>query len=141
MGDVTSVYIRGESGTVRKFDLPLPWPIEDKLTKGQIHEVSDPDDASSVVAPEDSPVVAEREGREAARVVSSEPKPESPTEVPGRRDEEPGTDEHTPAVEEPVKRPAANAPKADWVTFARSVDPDLSEDDAQGMTKTELQNY
>lgn len=41
------------------------------------------------------------------------------------------------AEAEPIE-PAKAAPKAEWVGWARHVDPDLSADDADAMTKNDL---
>lgn len=42
------------------------------------------------------------------------------------------------AEPEELKRPADSASKAAWVGYARAVDPDLSVDDADAMTKNDL---
>lgn len=39
---------------------------------------------------------------------------------------------------EPPKQPALSASKVDWVGYARSVDPDLTVDDADAMTRNDL---
>jgi hypothetical protein len=47
-----TVYIRGEGGRIRKHDLPLPWPIQDRIDKGQLRFVNaDGSDIASTVAP------------------------------------------------------------------------------------------
>jgi hypothetical protein len=49
------------------------------------------------------------------------------------------TEEDQPPTEpEPVKRPYGNAPKSAWVRYAASVDPELSEERAEDMTKADL---
>lgn len=42
------------------------------------------------------------------------------------------------AVDESPKRPADSASKTAWVGYARAVDPELSVDDADAMTKNDL---
>lgn len=117
MAEVVTVYIRGESGTVKPHDLPLPWPIADKLAKGQIVEVDGPDDPATLTAPEDSPIVAAAEA-EKAEQAEAEPEPEPERKL--------------------LTRPPVNDPKAAWAAWAKQVDPDLTDDDTNAMTKAEL---
>jgi hypothetical protein len=39
---------------------------------------------------------------------------------------------------EPLRQPALNASKAEWVGYARAVDPELRIDDADAMTRNDL---
>lgn len=144
-GEKVTVYIRGESGTVKAHDLPLPWGVQDRLDKGQVVEVDGPDDKAALTAPENSPIVAAAEAEreeelaglraELARVQAAlaEAEKAAPAE-PESEDEKPDEDEQA----EPLKRPAVNDPKDAWAAYARSVDPDLTVDDTNAMTKAQL---
>lgn len=141
-GEKVTVYIRGESGTVKPHDLPLPWGVQDRLDKGQVVEVDGPDDKAALTAPENSPIVAQAEAEreeelaglraELARVQAAlaEAEKAAPAEA---------EDVKEPVAEpEPLKRPAVNDPKDAWAAYARSVDPDLTVDDTNAMTKAQL---
>lgn len=141
-GEKVTVYIRGESGTVKAHDLPLPWGVQDRLDKGQVVEVDGPDDKAALTAPENSPIVAQAEAEreeelaglraELARVQAAlaEKEKAAPAEA---------EDVKEPVAEpEPLKRPAVNDPKDAWAAYARSVDPDLTDEDTNAMTKAQL---
>jgi hypothetical protein len=133
MAEVVTVYIRGESGTVKPHDLPLPWPIADKLAKGQIVEVDGPDDPAALTSPEDSPIVAAAEAEKAEQERVSFVRQDG-TEIDVTEEPEPESDEKS----ERVTRPPVNDPKAAWAAWAKRVDPDLTDDDIKATTKEDL---
>jgi hypothetical protein len=55
----------------------------------------------------------------------------------GEDDSQSDTDEE-PAEPEEVKRPYGNAPKSAWARYAALVDPEMTEERAEGMTKADL---
>jgi hypothetical protein len=124
MAEVVTVYIRGESGTVKPHDLPLTWPIADRLAKGILVEVDGPDDPAAITAPEDSPIVAaaEAEKAEQGRLQADADRAEDDAE-PERK---------------LLTRPPVNNPKSDWAAWAKQVDPDLTDDDIKATTKEDL---
>lgn len=134
MAEVVTVYIRGESGTVKPHDLPLPWPIADRLAKGILVEVDGPDDPAALTAPEDSPIVAAAEAAKAEQDRASFVRQDG-TEVDVTEEPEPEE-----AKEERVllTRPPVNNPKSDWAAWAKQVDPDLTDEDTNAMTKADL---
>lgn len=56
----------------------------------------------------------------------------------GSQYEEPADDDAEPAEPAEPAAPAKSAVKDEWIGYARSVDPDLSIDDADAMTKNDL---
>jgi hypothetical protein len=118
MGEGPTVYIRGESGVVRAHDLPLPWGVADRLAKGQLAEVDGPDDPTALTAPEDSPIVA--------------------AEQEQAEDEQAAEAEQEQAEDEKPVRPVVNASKAEWSTYAKRVDQDLTDEDLAAMTKADI---
>lgn len=127
MAEVVTVYIRGESGTVKPHDLPLPWPIADRLAKGILVEVDSPDDPAALTAPEDSPIVAAAEEAEKAEWDRLQ------------ADADRAEVEEEPELERALlTRPPVNDPKAAWAAWAKQVDPDLTDEDTATMTKAEL---
>ena len=142
-GEKVTVYIRGESGTVKPHDLPLPWGVADRLAKGQVVEVDGPDDPAALTMPENSPIVAqaaaEREqelehlraqlAQAQAALAEAEKQPEpEPEQTDDESDEDPG----------PPRRPVINDSKDAWAAYARSVDPDLTVEDTNAMTKAQI---
>jgi hypothetical protein len=134
MAEVVTVYIRGESGTVKPHDLPLPWPIADRLAKGILVEVDGPDDPAALTAPEDSPIVAaaEAEKAEQGRLQADADRAEV------EDDAEPETPETPEPERKLLTRPPVNNPKSDWAAWAKQVDPDLTDDDIKATTKEDL---
>jgi hypothetical protein len=134
MAEVVTVYIRGESGTVKPHDLPLPWPIADRLAKGILVEVDGPDDPAALTAPEDSPIVAaaEVEKAEQGRLQADADRAEV------EDDAEPETPETPEPERKLLTRPPVNNPKSDWAAWAKQVDPDLTDDDIKATTKEDL---
>lgn len=131
MAEVVTVYIRGESGTVKPHDLPLPWPIADRLAKGQIVEVDGPDDPAALTAPEDSPIVAAAEAEKAEQERVSFVRQDG-TEVDVTEEPEPEPERVL------LTRPPVNDPKDAWAAWAMQVDPDLTTEDTMAMTKADL---
>lgn len=143
-GEKVTVYIRGESGTVKAHDLPLPWGVQDRLDKGQVVEVDGPDDKAALTAPENSPIVAQAEAEreaelehlrsELARVQAALAEAEKAAPEPEPEDQD--QDESGERVM--LTRPPVNNPKSDWAAWAKQVDPDLTDDDIKAMSKEDL---
>jgi hypothetical protein len=51
---------------------------------------------------------------------------------------QPAAEPAADAEPESLPRPVVNASKDEWARYARSVDPDLTEDDTKAMTKADL---
>jgi hypothetical protein len=130
MAEVVTVYIRGESGTVKPHDLPLPWPIADRLAKGILVEVDGPDDPAALTAPEDSPIVAAAEAEKAEQ---------ERLQADADRAEAEESAEPQPEPERKLlTRPPVNDPKDAWAAWAKQVDPDLTDEDVKATTKADL---
>lgn len=134
-----TIYIRGENGTVKAHDLPLPWGVADRLAKGQVAEVDGPDDPAALTAPENSPIVAQAEDereQELERLRAELARVEAALAEAGRAAGKP--EPEIPGHLGDPKRPAVNDPKAAWAAWAKQVDPDLTDDDTNAMTKADL---
>lgn len=81
MSEVETVYIRGENGVVKPHDLPLPWAIEDRLAKGQVHQVDGPDDPSALTLPEKSVLAGPGAEKEPERVPLTRPAVNDPKDA------------------------------------------------------------
>lgn len=88
---MASIHVRGEGGQVIKMDLPLPEPIQDRLTKGLIRQVNA--DGSPYTGPAPQAAAGQQESRDQGSAL---------------------TEGRTP-------RPAVNARKAEWVGWAVGV--------------------
>ncbi|HEY5834985.1 hypothetical protein [Streptomyces sp.] len=105
-----TIYLRGEGGGIHAMDLPLPEPIQERLTKGMLQRVNE--DGTPYAGPQES---------------SAPEQEETPPLVP-----EPGQQVPGP----PLTQPAKAASKADWVGWAVVCGADSEE--ADGMTKADL---
>lgn len=106
-----TIYVRGEGGGVHAMDLPLPEPIQERLTKGLLQRVNE--DGTPYTEP------------------SAEPDPGGDGPLPGQV---PAPGQTVPGP--PLTEPSKNASKADWVGWA--VVKGATPEDADGMTKADL---
>lgn len=105
---MASIHVRGEAGQVIEMDLPLPEPIQDRLTKGLIRQVNS--DGSPYTGPAPQAAAAgQQDTREQGSAL---------------------TEGRTP-------RPAVNARKAEWVGWAVGVH-GMNPEDADALSKTDL---
>ena len=115
-----SIFVRGESGAIWEMDLPLPESIQDRLNAGKLVRVNQ-DGSSWTGVTEDTTVTRGSTVTAGAKTAKDE--------IPGiEEDEDPD-----PAV---AKRPADNAPVAEWKSYAVTRGADAKQ--ADGMTKPEL---
>ncbi|MGC5034111.1 hypothetical protein ACPXCS_06220 [Streptomyces sp. DT190] len=104
-----SIHVRGEGGQIIKMDLPLPEPIQDRLTRGLLRRVNADGSPYTGNVPEPTPEVHVTGSAAASSAL---------------------TEGRTP-------RPAANARKAEWVGWAVGVH-GMAPEDADAMTKQDL---
>ncbi|MFF7982286.1 hypothetical protein ACFZDK_24680 [Streptomyces sp. NPDC007901] len=83
-----TIYVRGEGGGIHAMDLPLPEPIQERLTKGMLQRVNE--DGSPYTAPADE-----------------EPTGVGKTPAPGQQ-----------VAGLPLTEPAKTANKPEWVGWA-----------------------
>ncbi|MFB7288981.1 hypothetical protein [Actinacidiphila glaucinigra] len=105
-----TIYVRGEGGGIHAMDLPLPEPIQERLTKGMLQRVNE--DGSPYNPP-------------------AEPAPDDPGHKPGQV---PAPGQQVPGL--PTTEPAKNAGKAEWVGWA--VVKGATPEEADGMTRGDL---
>lgn len=140
-GDVETIWVRGEGGSIIEMELPLPEPIGERLAKGQIVRVNEdgglyePSDDDPELVLESDKDRQEREhlaGLEYARLKHEHPEVD-PIDL---RDE--AAELHGDVIPEdaPGPRPKPAAPKGDWVAYAESMG--MDHDEADAMTKVQL---
>ncbi|MDX2667397.1 hypothetical protein [Streptomyces stelliscabiei] len=105
-----TIYVRGEGGAIIAMDLPLPEHIQERFDRGQLVRVHS-DGSPYYTAADPAP----------AHTAPAAAAPQG-----------------SALTESLVPRPGARAGKTDWVLWAMAVHA-LSEQDAEAMTKTQLQ--
>lgn len=152
-----SIHIRGEAGQVIKMDLPLPEPIQDRLTKGLIRRVNADGSPYSGSAPQPAPASQEgsalTEGRTPRPAVNArkaewvgwavgvhgmDPEDADALSKADLMDlpEQPQQPD-APAAARTDGRPDEDADKAEWIAYVVAQG-QLSAEDAANLTRDDL---